>query len=193
MNVESDRIKGVLGILTGDIRWLLEHKDCPSYPLILSIFASIEFIGKCVCRKKSHSDSATAFMDRYMPGYNDRLPDGRRLSVALYRNLRSAITHHGGARGGVQVSHEESAKPFHLKFCESDGKHFVVHSRSLAEDFLAGVEKALAELDCSRQSDKDHTSLTQRSMDQGYKTITCLTPPAPLGSPPFKGTDASGT
>jgi hypothetical protein len=193
VSTQLDHIRGIVDTFTGDIRWLLEHNDCPSYPLILIVFAGIEFVGKCTCQGKRHSDSAIGFMEKYMTGYGVRLPDGRKLPIALYQNLRSAIVHHGGARGGILVSHEESAIPFHLRFCEDGGKHFVVYSRALAEDFLFGAEKAMAELMLKDTPEKKLVQQKVRSMDQGYRIIPCPSQLGPLESPPFKGTDASET
>lgn len=151
-------------VLMEDIRWLLSHENCPSYPLILTVFAGIECLANMMFSNKKKSQNAQDFIDKYMIGYHSKLDCGEFLSKALYENLRSATAHHGGPRGGVIVSHEEAFKDGHLKLRVFNGKkYFVVHSRSLAQDFLEAAQNALEQFDTK--------SISTESIENGYKYV----------------------
>lgn len=192
MNDQRTQILKNLNILMGDIRWLLKHQDSPSYPLILTVFAGIEYAGWCLNRLNNKTENAIRFMKKYMTGYNQTLQDGKQLPFVLYKNLRSAITHHGGARGGILVSHEESAEALHLQFCNDDGPHLVVHSRSLASDFLTGCELAISDLKNAGSSGDDDSQKRPSKLDHGYPRVGYPEFPGTLQKPPFNGTNATG-
>lgn len=156
-------------VLVGDIRWLLSQENCPSYPLILTVFAGIECLANMIFSNQKPSQNAQDFIDTYMENYHHKLDCGILLSKALYENLRSATSHHGGPRGGVVVSHEKTFIDDHLKIRDCMGKKcLVVQSRCLAQNFLDAAQRILEQ---NSKQDMTCLSISSEELEKRYTNV----------------------
>ena len=146
----SKYIEETLKYIFGDLTEIMSREVPASYPLVLLVFAGIEFLSRLLYDDPTNESRSSRFFLNWMSEQDARYGYGgmdiqRSFGAYLYKFARSALAHSASVQDLVAVEHKDDERNNHLKYVrhKSGRRILLIHSYQFSDDFISAADAVL--------------------------------------------------